>query len=128
MCGRDDPADADQLRKTIREKLLRAIPLAIDMLDREARGERIFREDLHLRACTTLARLGPSLLRLAEGSQRQNLPPLFHPSLPPDLANRLYAEMRAEMLAAEDRDRLRADGSPHDPSDDDYDDDFDDDD
>src|SRR5688572_27363599 len=50
----------------IRAKLLRAVAPAIELLDREARGERVFNEDLQLRACAALARLGPALLRMPQ--------------------------------------------------------------
>ena len=104
--------DDEARREAIRARLLRAVEPAIELLEREARGQRVIAGDVQLRACAALARLGRGLM--STGPREPAPASLFHPSLHPAEAARLYAEMRGEM------------GKPADFTTDDDDDDDDD--
>jgi hypothetical protein len=58
-----DPREPRDLRPVLERRLLRAIFTAVGSLSRAARGESDFKNDRHFHACTTLARLAPTLLR-----------------------------------------------------------------
>ncbi len=85
----DDTGPCDALRR----RLVIAISAAVEKLTDEAIGERVIQHELELRACISLARLAPALLRSAAAEQRKNDTPILPPDLPPEEAYRLLAEL-----------------------------------
>ena len=54
--------------------MLRAVAPAIELLHRQASGERCITGDMQLRACAALARLGPAVMRAGESAMSSGDP------------------------------------------------------